>query len=220
MAPIIAPNVTRFTVSGTYSGQPVANVLDYERVIVSGGPIDVAEWNTVQAGRIAQAYVDNFGGRLSNQLTWEQVDWVDLSSLNGDVGTSVGGTTAFPASGASGTSAMPGNVAIRLRKGASGQRGSRPGSLYLAGVLEAETGASPNVLSTGNVDAWTTAGEQFLVDTTSEFSVDNGTYSANMVIVRTRRPSPGADPVFVESSTVIALTAQSRVASQRRRLTI
>lgn len=219
MAALIAPNVTRFTVSGTYAGQPVANVLDYRRTVISGGPLDVAEWNVAQANEISVAYAANFAGRLSNQLTWEQIDWVDLGSIDGDVGTTAGGISAFPSGGSASTSAMPGNVAIRVRKGASGVRGSRPGSFYLAGVLESETGSSPNNLQTANQAAWDTAVADFLADTTGDLVLSNGTFGAEMVIVRTRRPEGGGDPEFVESSTVLTLSVQNRVASQRRRLT-
>lgn len=220
MAPIVAPNVTRFTVVGSYAGQPTVNVLDYLRTTISGGPMDIPEWNAAQALRIAANYVTQFAPRLSNQMSWERVDWIDLGSLDGDVGSGGVGGGGFPAAGAASTSAMPGNVALRIVKNASGQRGSRPGAIYIAGVLEAATGTNPNNLNTGDQTAWNTAADAFHTATNADLVLSNGTYGAELSIVRTRRPSPDADPVWVQTSFVEDLTPQLRLASQRRRLTL
>lgn len=217
---IIAPNVTRFSVVGSFAGQPVVNTIDMNRIIVTGGPIDVPEWNVNRALLIATAYNQNFAGRLSNQMLWDRVDWIDLGSIDGDVGSGGLGGGGFPSQGAASTSAFPANVSIRLRKVASGQRGSRPGSMYLAGGLEAETSTNPNELTSSNITAWNTDSAAFLADICADSTFDWGTATARMVIVRTRRPNPEAQPEFVGMSPVQELLVQSRLASQRRRLTL
>lgn len=216
MAPIVAPEVTRFTVNGTYAGQPVANVIDVVYSIVAGslvrGPANLA-----MAERLEDCYKGSgMFARLSTQLSYSSTSWVDISSLDGDVGEY---TWAAPGVG-SNTSGMPGNVALRWNKTATGQRGARPGKMYIPGLGENDTTTSPNEINTAGLSAWQAIATEFYDLFRDDLVVDAFTVSPLMVIVRTRRPTPESDPIWVDNSNVTALTVQQRVASQRRRLTL
>lgn len=215
--PIVAPGVTRFTVSGTYAGQPVANVLDFRYAAVTGAVPDRPVANQAMAEQIEQAYKDSgMFARLSTQLSYTETSWVDLDSLDGDVGS----FTWTSAGTGTNTNGMPGNVALRLNKTASGQRGARPGKIYLPGVGENETSGNVNDLTGANITAWQGIADAFYTALTDTIAVEADSFAGVLVIVRTRRPSPDADPIYVGYSIVQGLQVQSRLSSQRRRLTL
>lgn len=214
--PLVVPNVTRFTLYGVLAGQPYANVFDMRRIINTGGPIVATDWNVNRANLITTAFIGSFLNRLSNQLSINGCRWVDMSSLQGDVGD-------LPAlsPGTGGNSAgMPGNVALRLTKVSGAQRGQRPGRTYIGGVGENETsGADINGLNAGAVTAFQTDADQFLTAITAESTFDWGTASADLVTVHTQRP-PQGEQTLTGVSVVSQLLVNDRLASQRRRLTL
>lgn len=220
MAAIIAPGIGRFTLNGRTIGQPVATVLDFELTVIEGAAIDRAPWMEGVAEALWDAWVGNVMDQMNNNTFYDNVTYVDLDSATGVVG---GYTPSGPAQGGLEGAALPGNVALRVNKGSVGyQRGQRAGRMYLPGLLETDTdGNNANNLTGTRLAAWQTAMTAFLTATEAIEVESLGDVSgASLVVVHTARPAPDEDPEFTGFSNVTALGVQSRVASQRRRLTL
>jgi hypothetical protein len=225
MNPLIANDIARFTVNGTYGGRVVANILDMA-VDVGGSLFTRADILRDQAEQIVSAWVDHINPRLVLNYVATSVSWLDLNSLNGSTGnTVVGFGTDMPDAGNSTAGPAPGNVALRVLRNTVAVRGQRQGRMYLAGMSENETGVgSPNNVEAANVTAWNTQLGLFL-NAINQDSISNGLdYDSFLSVLHTRvnKVNP-ADPstwvlVYEGASIVTSLSLDPTVGSQRRRL--
>jgi hypothetical protein len=212
MAAIVAPGICRYTVNGTYAGQPVANIIDMQ-IDTTGSVEDRATAVDSQAGIIINEWSDHILPIVSAAYVATSVSWVDLDSLTATTGerTStdqedwplVGGLVGAP---------TPGNVAVRVGKRITPSRGQRQGRMYLVGQPEANTDATnPNVLTSAVITTINGQLESFLGNINQ--SVGGAlSYTSAMVVVHT------VDDVYQDYSVVQALTVEARLGSQRRRL--
>jgi hypothetical protein len=225
MNPLIADNICRFTVNGTYGGRNTANILDM-RVEQTGSITDREEAIKDQAKVIVSAWVDEINPRLVDDYSANSVSWLDLDSLSGSTGqTNLGTGTNMPDTGNEVGAAAPGNVALRVLRNTVAVRGQRQGRMYLAGMPETETGAgTPNTILPASVTAWNAELATFLAAINQNAGLVPPNYNSALVVVHTtvNRVNP-ADPstwvlVYEGSSDVTSLTMDATVGSQRRRL--
>lgn len=212
MPPIIAPGVCRFTVNGTYGGQVVANIIDME--IDTTGSIDSREDAIfAQAGILINEWSDSILEMLVPAYVATSVSWIDLNSLDGPTGnrTSTDQQT-WPLGGQNAEGAMPGNVAMRVDKQTTASRGQRKGRMYLPGLSEAFTlPGTPNTIDPAQVGPINGLLQSFLGDL-EQTGTDIPNYESRMVVVHT------VDGVYESDSRVTALTVNTKVGSQVRRL--
>lgn len=212
MAAIIAPGICRYTVNGTYAGQPIANIIDMQ-IDTTGSVESRSSAVEAQAGILINEWSDHILPIVSAAYVATSVSWVDLDSLSGSTGerTStdqedwplVGGLVGAP---------TPGNVAVRVGKRITPTRGQRQGRMYLVGQPEANTdAANPNVLTSAVITTINSQLESFLGNI-NQSDGDIIGYTSQMVVVHT------VDDVFEDYSVVQALTVEARLGSQRRRL--
>jgi hypothetical protein len=222
MAALVAPGICRYTIEGTYAGNPVANVLDMHVDIVGS----VTDRNTAladQAAIIISAWVDEILENLPSVYTADIIRWVDLNAADGAVGSATLGTgTDFPSSGTSVGDPMPGNVAVRVNKQISASRGQRQGRMYLPGITESQTSAgAPNAPSAAYIAALNTDLAAFLAAINQNAGTVPPNYDSWLSVVHTENTaSPGDPPVIVFDgfSHVTSLVCDGTLATQRRRL--
>jgi hypothetical protein len=126
MAPVIA-DVVRVTVKGHQPAGNWANVFHLLDLGTATAPDDMAK-------ALGTAFKANISPFMTAQWVCDSLDYVDLSSLDGDSGSvpPVGG--GFP--GQSGGFGSSPNVATLVRWNAPGGRANRTGRSYFGGVDE------------------------------------------------------------------------------------
>ena len=211
MAALVAPNLVRYTIEGTYAGQEVANIFDYW--VIATNPLESREEALYdQCGDILNNWDDHILSRLASPYTARAVSWVDLESLDGSVGRrSSTDDNTWPKSGGNGSQAFPGNVALRVDKLQNGGRRARNGRTYLVGLPEVGQGNPTNNEWDGTIlTEFAEAMGDFLDGTNSEAGPDGR--EVDMVVIHT------VDGVYNSHSNVTGVAARANVASQRRRL--
>lgn len=212
MAPIVAPQVCRFTINGTYAGEEVANVIDMQ-VDTTGGPEDRPTACYLIAGDILNNWDDHIRPGLVAAYTAVSVSWVDLNSLDGSTGerTSTSDTT-WPANGGDSGAPSVGAGSVRLNKLQDGGRRARNGRLYLPGYSEGwTTSGQPNFLTPAIVAGWNESASDFL-EGINDAEGPNNDHTRKMVVVHT------VGGTYIGYSDVTALVCQAEVATQRRRM--
>lgn len=126
MAPVVAANGVRVTMSGTVAGRAWANVI---HGITTGAGTEVA-----LATDLANAYTENIMPFLAPVVQLTAANFVDLSSLDGASGPVPG--WVGPVSGSNTGQAAPPNVCYLGHLYSGGTRTQRNGRIYLPGVLE------------------------------------------------------------------------------------
>lgn len=222
MAGLVAPGVCRYTVQGTYGGRSIANIVDL--YLEPTGGSDRHDMIEAMAGIIISAWADDVLDNIVTDYTAESLSWVDLDNAGGEVGSQTAGSgTDFPASGLATDQPMPGNVAFRVNKSITAARGQRQGRMYLVGVPETATAANvPNTISGGVISAVNSDMAAFLgkMNVTLTGAV---TGASALVVLHTHTeanpsPPPATITVYDDLSLVTALTLDSTLGSQRRRL--
>jgi hypothetical protein len=205
-------------------GRQVANILDM-KIDTTGSTATRPDSCYNLCGVILNQWDTDILNSLASTYTATSVSWLDLDSATGSVGsrTSTASKT-WPKNGGQLTAAMPGNVAILVRKQVTAQRGAKRGRMYVCGVTEVITDTTAvNNITSGNVTALSTAFNNFRgnVNQTDEPTLH---YSARMCVshILTRYPpKPGQDigsPATGQSMEVTALSVDATLATQRRRL--
>lgn len=221
MPGLIAPNIVRYTINGTYGGRDVANVLDF-RLIPTTPPTSRADAIAAHAEVLVTAWASTILTRICDDYVAQDVSWVDLNSEDGTVGsTSTGTGTDFPAAGAVTDTPMPGNVALRALKQITAVRGQRKGRLYLVGIPESTTvGGAPNTVDPTIIDDWNVVLDDFLDDVNVAVGVGEAEYNALLAVVHTHLDTDVTPNVLEYSgySLVNALLVDNRLRTQRRRL--
>lgn len=222
MNPLIAPDVCRFTVLGTYAGRNVANILDVF-IDQTGSLTDRQEAIADQAAIIVSAWADEVCPVIVDNYSATEVRWLDLNDEDGSVGvTSTGTGTDFPAPGVSTAEPMPGNVSIRVNKQISASRGQRKGRMYLVGLGEDKTvNASPNTLIGSFVTDVNAAMASFKSAVEQSAGVTPPNYDSQIVVLHTRidRTDP-EEPVLIYEgrSALTSFATDVTIGSMRRRL--
>lgn len=211
MAAIIAPNIARFAVNQTLGGQPVVNVLDMR--ISNENPLESREQHLFEvAGDIINNWVDHVMQYQTPDISFNNVTWLDLDSLDGSRGTrSSTSARTLPAFGDfSGQSVMPAVVAARVDKQGSSQRGSRNGRMYIAAFPESLTAVGVSqTWQPVNIDAYNAELAGFLAGINDEAGV-NGR-DQELVVIHT------VNGAYQSYSAVQALTLNPAVSTQVRR---
>lgn len=210
MAPLISPDTARYAIEATYLDQPVVNVFDFVGHDNSGTGADPSVIQTT-----GRALIDNWYDLCQGALvSGYRVDNVRVTGLNSDddyVGDiTAGNDHPLPFTGGAGGDGAPGSVAARVNKGTNGGRGTRSGRFYLAGVpMSAIDG---NTLTAAYVSGLQDLVDTFLSEMTKTGTADVVQYFMTVIHLR--------GSVYQGNSQVTSLSAQTRLASQRRRLTL
>lgn len=209
MAPIVAPNVCRFSVVGDYAGEDVVNIFDVLITGLGGSTTSRTEAIPTVAGDLLNQWSDHVLGLLQPEYTAREIRWVDLDSEDGITGSvsSTDGSTWPEAGGQSGTG-MPGNVCVNVRKLIAGTRGRRAGMTKLSGISEGYTlDGSPNLLDPAAATAINNAFEDL------KDGINGATdYESNLVVVHT------IDDVFDSTSPITNFQCRQVMGSLRRRM--
>lgn len=206
---LVAPTICRYTVNGTMpNGVTWANIMDME--ILSNEEATRSEAVVDGAATLWTAWVENIAGITCDAVTMTSVSYLDLATDDGPTGEYSGGSET----GDLAQAPSPANVAILVRKGGGGQRGTRPGRWYQIGTPEAN--ADWSSLTAPWLDTVQTAFDGFLSDLIS----DDGAAHTQPVVVHTRNEGTEANPDIVYNGFTIIdqLVVQQRLATQRRRL--
>lgn len=225
MNPLVAPDVCRFSVIGTYAGRNVANIFDLF-IDQTGSLTDRQEAIEDQAAIIVSAWADNISPLLVNNYSANEVRWLDLDSLTGSVGSTTTGTgTDFPSAGASTAQAAPGNVAIRVNRQIAASRGQRKGRLYLCGLGEDKTDdAAPNTIISSFITTVNAGMAQFKSDVEQNAGVTPPNYDSQIVVLHTHVDKVDPDDpdtwvlVYDGRSAVSEFSCDATLGSMRRRL--
>lgn len=214
MAPIVAPNICRYSINQTLGGQPVVNVLDME--VISTNPLEDRPQHLFEvAGDILNNWTDHVLSQQVNDLSARSVSWIDLDSLDGTRGDrSSTSAETWPQNGAQAVeAAMPAVVSMRIDKATSGGRGTKSGRMYLAGCGEGWT--SPDVTQTwlSSLMASVQASLGNFLNGINNEAGPNGREQA-LVVVHTR------EGVYRDHSPVTSLTVNSAISTQVRRGTL
>lgn len=204
--PLLVPNVVRCTIHGTYFGAPVANIMDFFVAEGFNGGTREEACETV-AGNVLYTWATEMLPALNANYVMQSVSWVDLSEVNGSVGSVTSrGAVTLPLSGQIVGEGYAQNVATLVTKHTVARRGERPGRMFL--VPPGESFVEGSFITTAHVTTLNTALEDFL----TEVTVDVGTPDiAYPVVVHAQNLVAGT------SSRITALTVRRRVSSQRRR---
>lgn len=208
--PITVPDVCRFSIVGTLDGQECINTLDclITPDLPLPGPRDPELFAV--AGDILDNWTDHILPLLQPEYVAQEVRWVDLDSPSGTTGsrTSTSAET-WPQPGTQSGFCMPNMVAIRVRKGITGRRDVRAGSLFVGGVSEGYTlDGTPNILDPAAVSALNEAFEDFKDGV--QGIVAN--YTRQFVVVHTR------DGEYNGISHLTQFQVQRQLGTMRRRM--
>lgn len=214
MAPIVAPNIARFTVNQAIGGQDVANVLDMR--VTNINPLESRDQALFElAGDILNNWSEHIQAFQIDDISALSVSWLDLDSLTGTRGERTQTSTyEWPRNGRNVTdAAMPAVVAARVDKATTGVRGTRGGRMYISGCVEQWSAASVTM-------TWDSATQDslngFLADFLDGINDEAGVNGRDqeLVVVHTRN---GA---YLDYSAVSALTLNPNISTQVRRGTL
>lgn len=214
-APIVAPTIVRVTYKHLNGSNRAADcVMDISVESVAG--LDRPDAVSGLISHVAAPWQDHVLDALSNSVTFLGGSFIDLDSLGGATGT-FGPAVGHPTHG-SGTSAdMTTQVAYLIHKNTASHRGQRPGRTYLPGCLESAVDGNGNV-TTAQLGTLNTDMAAYL-DAIN--SITFGAFSVQPAIrvVHVHKPDKLDPTTWTWSSTdVTSFTADTRVATQRRRL--
>lgn len=193
MAPIIAPDVVRLSIEGTYNGRTWANV--FHGVYTGGATAEEL------ATDMQLAWAANLSPAIDSSVTNFTASYVDLGT---ELGVSGEIPWDGPTSGGYSGASCPPNVAYLLSLKALGTRKQRNGRMYLIGVPEAAVDEAGAVDSTF-LDGLTSRCEDFYED------IGLGGHGHLAVLSK----ATGDD---YEGRTVTEVVPSNLVATQRRRL--
>lgn len=224
MPGIIATGVVRYSLNGTYAGRPWTNIVD-ALVVESLGGGTRAECLEDLGKRLIDSWVANVLENVVSQVSFTDLQWLDLDSESGSTGTLTAGTVSvLPQAGTAAGDGMAGNVAYRVNRNIVATRGKRKGRLYLVGVSEADTAAgSPNQISTAKRDAMNADLAILRTDMIQDPGVNPLAYGSHMVVLHTEgAENPDPPPAIILTATgtseITSLTTDLTLATQRRRL--
>lgn len=214
--PIVAPDVVRYSINGTYLNRPAVNVLDM--VVQSQDGTDEPRDEIIPsvAGRLINQWVDNVMTRFNSSYSFQSVSWVDLNSATGQVGSRT--TTdeyslprAAPGAGQPLTAAL----AMLVEKVTQRQRGSRPGRWFLPAFTEGDI--EGNIWIGSTLSATNDALSNFLAEMTETAIGSEQYYFPTVVHTRNAGTPQNPNIVYVNNTQITDLQAVGRVSTQRRR---
>lgn len=214
MAPLVAPDIARFAITGYCEANPVVNIIDLAITDLDG--IGRAEACEAAAGDILNQWSDHVLPLLCDNYVATNVSWIDLDSLSGstgDVSTTDGST--WPEGGASVEACLPGGIAARVDKNTVAVRGQRQGRMYICGIPEnASEANSPNTLTGAFRTSLQDAMEAFRSGLEGSENVEPlpGGYTSSPNVVHT------IDGVYESRSRITAMSVSPLLRTQVRRM--
>ena len=212
--PLVAIDVCRFTVNGTYLGRPTANVLDMVVLNNTNGPRqDVLD---DVAGDIIDAWDSHILSWVNTGYEAVSVSYVDLDSEDGVTGVKTSTTdTTWPNNGASDGDPISGSIAALVTKQCPSARGQRNGRMFIAGLDE-------SFVSGNLIDAGVAVGIQTELGDLLEELTETGVtadYEKFPTVVHTQIAGTPENPVLIYkgNTQITNFALNRRVASQRRR---
>lgn len=211
----IVPGVCRYAINGRAAGRNVVNVLDY-KIDTTGTTADRAQSCSDQAGILINQWATSIMPILHSTYSFESVTFADLDSANGTTGSrSITSLRSLPIAGGGTGDALPSNAAGLITKVTNSARGQRNGRLYLS--PHGETNSIGNELIGVVRDDWQARFTAFLGDT-EQSDPNLGVYTSEMVVVHIETRDLAGNPATGSSTNVSAMSVQTRLATQRRRL--
>lgn len=214
--PIVAPDVVRYSINGSYLNRPAVNILDMVVKSQNEGQRPRDEVIPAVAGRMINQWVDNVMTRFNSSYSFQSVSWVDLNSEQGQVGsrTSTDEYTlprAAPGAGEPLTAAL----AMLVEKVTQRQRGSRPGRWFLPAFTEGDI--SGNIWIGSTLSATNDALSNFLEEMTETGIPQQDYFFPTVVHTRNAGTPQNPNIVYVNNTQINDLQAVGRVSTQRRR---
>lgn len=200
---LVAPQVIRCTIEGTYLGAPMANVID---VVMMLTPDNRQDGCVEAAQAVLKAWHEEILPVMHGQYIADRVRFVDLDSPTGPTGeVTQSGAISWPYPGNLGGLPYSGAIATLVTKASSQTaRGTRSGRMFLPPPGEADVAG--NTIDPAYLAALNVALGDFL-----ENLLDDDPVAVAMVV-----PHVIAGE-YVGRSGVGQLSARSRVSTQRRR---
>lgn len=209
--PVVVADIARFLVKQTFSGVDLVNVIDM--FVSPAGGASRADVLPQVAANIWDAWYDEIRTNQANEVTVTGIEYIDLDSPTGSTGEITGSTAhAAPFTGSNTDPAFPSYVAVRVKKSTGSARGSRAGSMFIAGTSElVSSDGAPNEIGAANVTIWNTDLAAFLDKVTNNPVTEDPDYNSFMVVVH--KSSAG---VF-SASEVSSLSVVPKLTHQKRR---
>lgn len=216
--PVIAPTIVRIALNHNLgNGHHSTNIIDLN---VDEGPTASRPDVVANAAlAVGQHWQEDICVLMSNTLTYTGGTYTDLDSLTSTSG-SFGPVPGKPVNSGAASAISPVNVAMLVTKHCHHTRTQRPGRMYIAGVIENQVD-DHGIISSGQLAGWQTALNLFQTHMNS-LGISGATTAWRVVHVtgHTGSPVPGfphGRPNAWDSTDITNVTAESLVATQRRR---
>lgn len=212
---LIAPDVCRYTINGSYLDRPVANIIDAV-ILDTIGPTGRNEAVERFCGVILNAWALHYLPVAPSAYRFDSVSWVDLNSESGSVGVrSSTDVYDLPLNGALAGQMYTGAVSVLVTKQTTAARGQRQGRWFLPPCTEADI--EGNFIGADYLNALNDGLSDIVEALTDTGTI--GDYQAFPTVVHTRNVGTPSNPdiVYVNNTQINSLTAQGRVSTQRRR---
>lgn len=213
---LVAPNIVRCSIVGSYLGRPCVNMLD----MFTGdgdGVSNPRDTNiSVMLETLFNAWTDHMLGGLAAGYSAQSIQWVDLDTEYGTTGTKTSSAShTWPLPGGQGGEAYSANTAMLMTKFSASARGQRNGRWYLAALTESVV--SGNTISSSHVDDMNGLGSAFVEAVTETGVLATTHYYPVLVHTHTDKT---VTPHVIDVTGITQIhqfVASAQVASQRRR---
>jgi hypothetical protein len=210
--PLVVPGIARYTLKAKIATIPIVTILDMHVVTGSG---DRAGNVFDCAGNIINQWYTHLRGQQVNEYVLESVDYIDLDSPTGVVGSrTITSERTLPLPGADAGGPLPSFVAGLVKKSTSAARGAKTGRLFFPGLPEPITDVdNPNTISAAALTSLNNSLAAFLTAINVDAGVGGAqpSYTGRLAVVH--KPAVGA----TFHTDVTGLSMQSRLTYQTRR---
>lgn len=213
---LVAPDVCRYVIEGTYLSKPCLNVLD---MVVQAGDSPVVPRSEV-IPEVAKLLIDNWKNKIctnvSSDYTFNAVSWVDLDTADGQTGSRTSSPTYnLPQSGSRPGDPITAAVAILITKETTASRGLRPGRWFIGGLTEGDV--SGNIINGSYLGDFNTALGDMVTNLTETGLLEPMHYFPTVVHTKTTGTGASKVTTYKGNTQITNLRASGRVSTQRRR---
>lgn len=211
--PIVAPTIVRFSMHHTGPGSRPFDCV-YDVSLDETGVSRSTAVGVLVPGVITN-YQDKLAAFLHSAYTFTGATWLDIDSLSG-VGGFEPAHAGHPVHGADASTLLPPNVCFLVKKSCGHNRAQRNGRTYFPGVAESNAD-NAGVVIPATATALSTAFSQFLTAINGMTATAFESVAWRVVHV-TGHETDTNRPNAWSSSDITAVSCDTRVATQRRRL--